>query len=218
MVETSQAVLCSGGLDSAVLLAESARTRDAVFPVFIRSGLAWESAELDHLQRFIPSVGSESIRPPIELDLPVGDLYGPHWSRTGRDVPDADSPDDAVYLPGRNVILLAKSLLWCHLNRVPSLALAVLAGNPFPDATPEFFRDMAAVVNRSVGGAVRIETPYSKLTKTEIVLRGRDLPLQFTFSCIAPVNGRHCGRCNKCAERRRAFAESRVSDPTTYSI
>ena len=31
---------------------------------------------------------------------------------------------------------------------------------------------------------------------------GRGLPLELTFSCIAPVAGQHCGRCNKCAERR----------------
>lgn len=218
MQESSQAVLCSGGLDSAVLLAESARTCARCYPIFIRSGLAWESVELDHLQRFIQSARCFSIQSPVVLDLPVGDLYGPHWSRTGRDVPDAESPDDAVYLPGRNVILLAKSLLWCHLNNVASIALAVLAGNPFPDATPAFFEQMAAVVNRSVGGAVRVETPYSKLTKSEVVLRGRDFPLQHTFSCIDPVNSRHCGRCNKCAERRRAFADSGIEDPTLYSI
>lgn len=216
MAETSQAVLCSGGLDSAVLLAESARTHAAVTPIFVRSGLIWENFELDHLQRFIEAVESTSLRPIVVLDIPVGDLYGSHWSRTGRDVPDADSSDDAVYLPGRNVVLLAKSLLWCHMNGVTTLALAVLAGNPFPDATPGFFRDMATVVNRSVGGSVRIETPYAKLTKREVVLRGREMPLHHTISCIAPVDGRHCGRCNKCAERRRAFAEAKIPDPTSY--
>ena len=56
-------------------------------------------------------------------------------------VADADTPDDAVFLPGRNVLLLAKPLLWCLLNGVRELATAPLASNPFPDATPEFYAD-----------------------------------------------------------------------------
>ena len=58
-------------------------------------------------------------------------------------------------LPGRNVLLLSKALLWCHLNEVASLALGSLGSNPFPDATPSFFRDLANVVDQSVRGRVR---------------------------------------------------------------
>jgi 7-cyano-7-deazaguanine synthase len=50
-----------------------------------------------------------------------------------------------------------------------------------------------------------------------VIRRARELPLEHTFSCIAPIEGRHCGRCNKCAERRRAFAAAGVDDPTEYS-
>ncbi|HEY5599987.1 MAG TPA: 7-cyano-7-deazaguanine synthase, partial [Candidatus Manganitrophaceae bacterium] len=46
--------------------------------------------------------------------------------------------------------------------------------------------------------------------------RGRGLPLELTFSCIAPKGRLHCGRCNKCAERIRAFRSSGFSDPTRY--
>ena len=133
-------------------------------------------------------------------------------------MPDADSPDEAVYLPGRNVLLLSKALVWCHLHDVPALALAVLAANPFPDATPEFFAAFAEAVSRAVGGRVRVETPYAHLSKTEVLRRGRHLPLGLTFSCIAPVGGRHCGRCNKCAERRRAFVAAGIDDATEYEI
>src|SRR5438876_462009 len=87
------------------------------------------------------------------------------WSSplTGAGVPDADSPDEAVFLPGRNVLLLAKPLLWCHRHDVPALALAPLEANPFPDATPEFFAAFQDAVNRAVGGNVRVCWPYSGL-------------------------------------------------------
>jgi 7-cyano-7-deazaguanine synthase len=211
------AILVSGGLDSAILLGETLRAGRIVQPLYVRNGLIWEAVELDYLRNYLAALKSPRLRPLHILDLPVGDLYPSHWSLTGRAVPDADSPDEAVFLPGRNVLLLAKAILWCHLQEVPAVALAPLASNPFPDATPEFFRDYEAIVNRAITGSVRVLRPYAGLTKREVMRRGAGLPLELTFSCIHPTGTLHCGRCNKCTERRRAFADAQTHDPTKYA-
>jgi 7-cyano-7-deazaguanine synthase len=96
------------------------------------------------------------------------------------------------------------------------VALAPLESNPFPDATPEFFAAYEAVVNQAVGGNVRVCQPYRGLHKVDVLRRGAGLPLGLTFSCIRPVAGRHCGACNKCAERRQGFAAAGLPDPTPY--
>src|SRR5262249_9348776 len=158
-----------------------------------------------HLQRFLGAWRTKVLQPLRSFKQPVTDLYDNHWSLTGDGVPGAATPDDAVFLPGRNVLLLAKPLLWCHLNGVPELALAPLGSNPFPDATDEFFDGFAAIVNRAVGGRVRVIRPYSALHKRDVLLRGRGMPLGETFSCIQPVDGKHCGECNKCFERQQGF-------------
>jgi 7-cyano-7-deazaguanine synthase len=132
-------------------------------------------------------------------------------------VPDAATPDEAVFLPGRNVLLLSKAMLWCHLHRVGELALGTLQGNPFPDATPSFFREFQDVVNRAVQGNVRLLVPFAEMKKAEVMRLGQCLPLEHTFSCIQPTAGLHCGRCNKCAERRHAFAVAGIADPTRYA-
>ena len=75
----------------------------------------------------------------MTLDMPLADVYLNHWSVTGRDVPDAATPDEAVYLPGRNALLVIKAAVWCGLNGIDELAMAPLGSNPFADATPEFF-------------------------------------------------------------------------------
>src|SRR5690242_7601455 len=160
---TTVAVLVSGGLDSAILLGEAVRDAAAVQPLYVRHGLYWEAAELQHLRRFLDAVRAPALRPLVVLEMPVADLYGGHWSLTGQGVPDADSPDEAVFLPGRNVLLLAKAMLWCHLHGVPAVALAPLGSNPFPDATPAFFDTYQDVVNRGIGGAVRVLRPYAGL-------------------------------------------------------
>ena len=212
------AVLASGGLDSAVLLAVAARAYPAVHPLFVRCGLLWEDVERAYLDRFLAAVRLPAIRPVHVLDVPVTDVYGDHWGLTGRGVPGADTPDEAVFLPGRNVLLLSKALLWCHLHGVPELATAPLGANPFPDATPRFFDAFADLVSEAVGGRVRVLRPYSHLHKPEVIRRGRGLPLEHTFSCIRPADGMHCGRCNKCAERRAGFRAAGVTDPTRYAV
>lgn len=212
------AVLISGGLDSAILLGEMLRAGQPTFPLYIRCGLHYEAVELQYLRRYLAALKSPALRPLTELSMPVADLYGDHWSITGRGVPSDDMPDEAVFLPGRNVLLLAKAMLWCHLNKVPSVALGSLQTNPFPDATPEFFAGFEAIVNKAVGSAVTISLPFAGMKKTAVMQRGRDLPLELSFSCIQPRDGLHCGKCNKCAERKHAFADAGMVDRTEYNL
>ena len=216
---TTLAVLVSGGVDSAVMLAEAITAYRMVYPIYVRSDTAWETVEFDHLNRFLDAFRGPKLKQPTVLHQPIGDLYGTHWSLTGENVPDRDSPDEDVYLPGRNVLLLAKPLVWCHLNGVYELATAPLVGNPFPDATTEFYEGFAAIVNRAVSGRVRVIRPYADLglNKADVIRRGKHFPLEHTFSCIQPVAGRHCGACNKCAERQAGFASAGVPDPTVYA-
>jgi 7-cyano-7-deazaguanine synthase len=211
------AVLVSGGLDSAVMVGEAAKSYAKVYPIYVRTASFWEEVELAYLHRFLKELRQPAVQPLQTLDLPVRDLYQQHWSLNGVGIPDEKSPDEAVYLPGRNVILLSKALLWCHLNEVPQLAMALLSGNPFPDATAKFREAMTMAVNLAVGDRMSVIVPYQSLKKWQVVERGQSMPLAATFSCIQPQRGVHCGRCNKCAERQSAFAESNVSDPTEYA-
>ena len=187
------AVLVSGGLDSAILVGEALQSCSAVYPLYIRCGLFWEEVEQDHLRRFLQALSGPALKPLHVLHLPTVYLLADHWSVTGQGIPGAATPDEAVFLPGRNVLLLSKVMLWCHLHGVPAIAVGLLASNPFPDATPGFFTVLQAVVNQAVEGRVRVLQPYRNLHKAEVLHRARGLPLQWTFSCIKPIHGRHCG-------------------------
>jgi len=211
------AVLASGGLDSAVLTAEFLDEGRVVQPIYIRFGLAWEVTEEAHLRRFLDTLPSAGLQPLVTLELPVADTYGSHWSLSADDVPDAHTPDEAVYLPGRNLLLLAKSSIWCALNGYPVIALGTLKGNPFADSSREFFGDVESLVHTAVDHHLEIATPFSELDKAHVLELGRHLQLHHTFSCIDPTAGVHCGRCNKCAERRRAFEEASIDDVTSYA-
>ena len=135
-------LLLSGGLDSSILLGHLLAGGRRVQPFYVRGALRWEADEQRQLAgccgRGLAAAGEL-----VMLDLPLADLYGDHWSLTGRGVPEFDSPDTAVYLPGRNALLLIKPALWCRLHGIEELALAVLGANPFADATAEFFAEFA---------------------------------------------------------------------------
>ena len=216
-VDHALAILASGGLDSAVLLGEAARAYPAVQPIFVRQGLAWEDDEETHLRRYLGTLDRERVRKLVVISQPMADVYGDHWSVTGEGVPGADTEDDAVYLPGRNALLLAKAMIFCHLHKISHVAMATLAGNPFPDALPEFFDAYQWSINKAVGGEMKVLRPYETLTKSAVLRRGEGMALEYTLSCIRPAGGEHCGACNKCAERRAAFRTAGLPDPTHYA-
>jgi len=210
-------LLISGGLDSTILLGHLLNRGRQVRPLYIRAGLYWEAAEKAALDRLLARLAGPNLLPLVTFDMPLADIYADHWSVTGKHVPDHRTPDESVYLPGRNALLLIKAIVWCELNGVSELALAPLGSNPFADATPEFFRDFQAALNRATGAQLSIVRPFSDLHKRDVMALGHDLPLELTFSCIAPVGGRHCGACNKCAERREAFRIAGMVDRTQYA-
>ncbi|MCI0621301.1 MAG: 7-cyano-7-deazaguanine synthase [Acidobacteria bacterium] len=210
------AVLLSGGLDSCVLAADLAARARTVYPVYVRQGLLWESVERHWIDKFLEAVAEPNIKPLREIDLPVTDLYNSHWSTTGESTPGHRSGDHEVYLPGRNLLLLAKTALFCVLNEIPAAALGPLAGNPFPDSTPEFFSKFEEMASLALGFSLRVETPFATLSKAEVIWLGRHLPLELSFSCISPAGLDHCGACNKCAERRKSFQQAGVEDKTRY--
>jgi 7-cyano-7-deazaguanine synthase len=149
--------------------------------------------------------------------MPLEDLYGNHWSISGKDEPDDSTADEAVFMPGHNPLLLLKPSLWCQMHGVGRLSLATLANNPFDDATPKFFAAFEDMLGRAAPERVQVVRPFAHLAKQNVLQLGRHLPLELSFSCLSPANNLHCGRCNKCAERRRAFHEIGRSDPTRYA-
>jgi len=211
------AALSSGGLDSCVCLAYLARSHDAVYPIYIRCGLAWEAAETEFLKRFLAKLGDERIKEVKELNLPMDEVYGEAWYSSGNDIPAYRDPDEAWEIPGRNVLLLAKTAVWAKLHSVNRIALGTLSDNPFPDATPEFFNEMQAALTKGLAAPIEILRPLAGMKKSDVIRLGSSLPLELTLSCARPEGGLHCGTCGKCRERIEAFTESGMSDPTQYA-
>lgn len=214
------AVLFSGGLDSAVLVAEAARDA-AVQPIYISVGLAWEAEELRMAERLLAAGAyGPRVRPMVSLRFDMRDVYSDaHWAVRG-EAPAFDTPDEDVYLEGRNIVLLSKAAVFMARASIARVLVGPLAGNPFPDATPAFFEEMGRALSTGLGTPIRIDAPLLAMRKADVIRRGRTLgvPFELTLSCMQPRDMRHCGRCSKCRERRDAFREAGVEDPTEYAV
>ena len=213
------AVLFSAGLDSAVLVAEAAQ-RASVQPLYISVGLAWEREEQARAARLLAAPAFRNqVRPLVQLRFDMRDVYPPsHWAVRGV-APAYDTPDEDVYLEGRNIVLLAKASVYMAREKIETILIGPLAGNPFPDATAEFLDDMARALSTGLAAPITIAAPFSQMHKADVIRRGAVLgvPFELTLSCMQPSNGMHCGRCSKCRERQDGFRDAGIADPTRYA-
>jgi 7-cyano-7-deazaguanine synthase len=212
-------VLLSGGLDSAVLATDEAQSR-TVHPVYVVAGLSWEQGEQEIVQRLLDAPPlSGRTAPLMRLEFSMRDVYAPtHWAITGTP-PAYDTPDEDVYLHGRNVALISKAAVYAATRNISRIALAPLAGNPFPDATPEFLSAFSTALSLGLDAPIDVVAPYSELHKQDVIRRGAALgvPFELTLSCMNPVSTAHCGLCSKCRERQDAFILAGIPDPATYA-
>ncbi|MCG3175139.1 MAG: 7-cyano-7-deazaguanine synthase [Candidatus Omnitrophica bacterium] len=214
----SAVVLVSGGVESAALLSSSDRSV-RLHPLYVRCGLRWEAAELHWLRRLLGAVSSARVAPLTLADLPVAQLYAGHWSLGSGPVPGTRTLDRAVHLPARNLLLASVAAAHAERCRAGELWIGTLASNPFGDASTGFFRALSAAASAAVGRRLRITRPLIGSDKAAILRRldRAGAPHELSFSCIDPRGYLHCGRCNKCAERAKAYAEAGLADPTVYA-
>ncbi len=126
----------------------------------------------------------------------------------------------ATIVPNRNSIFLSIAIGYA----VSMGANRVLFGahhsdrGIYPDCRPEFveaFQSAERLANDNPD--LSVEAPFAHMDKSDIVRLGTKLgvPYQKTWSCYKG-DELHCGVCSSCRERKRAFTQSGVSDPTPY--
>lgn len=216
---TRTVVVFSGGLDSTTLLYHLKEARHELAALTVNYGQR-HSQELDCAQSICRDIG---------VDLTTLDLTGivPIFGRSGLLDSSVEIPEESYQpesmqqttVPNRNMILLSIATGWAISNDRQAVAFGAHSGEytPYPDCRPEFAEAMDKAAQLCDWKPVRVLSPFVKWTKADIVRRGAELgvPFESTWSCY--VGGeRHCGRCGTCLDRKLAFRESGVIDPTRY--
>jgi 7-cyano-7-deazaguanine synthase len=75
-------------------------------------------------------------------------------------------------------------------------------------------------VNSNLTENFEFITPFSGLTKDEVISKGfaLNVPFEKTLSCLNPnkIAKGHCGECNSCKTRKMAFEKVKIADKTKY--
>ena len=212
--------LVSGGMDSAVALAEARASGFACHALSFDYGQR-HRVELEAAARVATVLGAAEHRV-VRVDLSA---IGGSALTDAIEVPkdrEIASGIPVTYVPARNTVFLAVALGWAEVLGARDLFIGVNAVDysGYPDCRPAFLEafERLASVATAAGVEFAIHAPLVELSKGEIVRRGLELGVDFglTFSCYDPrADGRPCGRCDACRLRARGFAEAGVADPAT---
>ncbi|HMN15838.1 MAG TPA: 7-cyano-7-deazaguanine synthase, partial [Bellilinea sp.] len=135
----------------------------------------------------------------------------------------ADETMRVTVVPNRNAIMLSIAYAVAVAERADIVAAGIHAGDHpiYPDCRPAFakaFDTMAYIANEGYAKLdLHFSAPFVHKTKTEIVTLGTALgvPYEHTWSCYKG-NEIHCGTCGTCVERKEAFIQAGITDPTQY--
>ncbi len=212
--------LCSGGMDSVAALYWARQSHEVAAVVSFDYGAKHHHREIpfaaEHARRF--GVRHEV----IALDF-VNRLFASSLLRSGGDIPDghyeAESMKQTV-VPFRNAIMLSIACGWAESVGAEGLVIAAHGGDHaiYPDCREEFMRAMAEAMRTGTYAGVQLLRPFIAMNKAQIAAEGARLGVDFarTWSCYKG-GAIHCGKCGTCVERREAFLQAGIRDPTEYA-
>ena len=212
------ALIYSGGVDSTVLLAHLLAEGREVHCLSGDYGQR-HRRELEAARAICAHYGVDHRLADLRALAP---LFGSNALTGGVKVPEGHYEEEsmkATVVPNRNMLLISVATAWAVSLRAESVAYGAHGGDHaiYPDCRPEFAEALDRAVRLADWHEVRLERPFVKMDKADIVRRGAelDVPFGLTWSCY--VGGeRHCGKCGTCVERKEAFRLAGVADPTDY--
>jgi len=219
-------ILCviSGGMDSATLLYKAIERESVVEAISFDYGqrhkkeLEYARALCKTLQVRHDVIDISAITPHIGGSSLTDDIAVPDGHYTSATM-------SITVVPNRNAIMLAIAYGIAVAREATIVGAAMHAGDHaiYPDCRPDFVRAFDAMQRIAVEGHgnpnLHLWTPFINATKTDIAKEGESLGVDYslTWSCYKGLDD-HCGLCGTCYERREAFEEAGIDDPTVYAI
>lgn len=210
-------MVLSGGMDSTTMLYDYA-DRIALAVNFVY-GSNHNARELECARYHCDKLGVELVV--VNLDF-VGKLFNSSLLSGADAIPEGNYDSEnmkSTVVPFRNGIMLAAAAGLAESRGLAAVMLANHSGDHaiYPDCREGFVKAMAAAISEGTYEHIRLEAPYTHLTKTQIAMRGKELGIDYghTYSCYKGGE-KHCGKCGTCRERREALRDAGIDDPTVY--
>ncbi len=224
MAKPKAIVLCSGGLNSAVMAAV-AQQENTLAMLHVRFGHRAADRESQFFDRQV-----DQLDPAQHLAIDM-----PHFATIGGNarvskkyaLEDARAISDGKsngYVPGMVGSLLSAAFSWASVIGAQRILIGLSEdlGPPGPRTStiyPDYSREVVELCNQafamaSVAKPISIEAPMIDLQRSDIIKLGRraNAPFEYTWSCLS--NGEEpCGACIGCATRARGFVDAGIPDP-----
>jgi 7-cyano-7-deazaguanine synthase len=212
-------VLCSGGMDSVTALHWARREHTVVVAVSFAYGAKHNHREIPFAREHAAALGMR--HEVIELGF-VERLFASGLLKSGGAVPDGHYEENIMkqtVVPFRNAIMLSIACGFAESVGAAGLVIAAHSGDHaiYPDCREDFMCAMGDAMRLGTYAGIELMRPFIAMNKGQIAAEGTQLGVDFahTWSCYKG-GAIHCGTCGTCVERREAFMQAGLADPTEY--
>jgi 7-cyano-7-deazaguanine synthase len=213
-------VLCSGGMDSVTALYWAQREHEVTAAVSFDYGSKHNPREIPFAAEHASKLG---VRHEIVALRFMDQLFASDLLASGGEIPDGHyeaAKMKQTVVPFRNAIMLSVATGFAESIESAGLVIAAHGGDHaiYPDCREAFMQAMGDAMRLGTYAQVQLLRPFITLNKGGIAMLGTQLGVDFsrTWSCYK--GGRvHCGTCGTCVERREAFTQAGLTDPTVYA-
>lgn len=210
-------IVLSGGMDSVTMLHEFAS--EIKVAVSFDYGSKHNAKEIPFAALHCQQLGIQHIVIPLDF---MTRYFKSSLLMGGEDIPEGNYDDEnmkSTVVPFRNGIMLSVAAGLAESHGLKRLFIANHFGDHaiYPDCRAGFIKAMSEAVSEGTYEHIRIEAPYTGISKTDIAKRGAKLGINYaeTWSCYKGGE-KHCGKCGTCMERKEAFRKAGLTDPTIY--
>ena len=210
-------IIVSGGMDSITLL--YARKDDITLAVTFDYGSNHNKKEIECAKYHCKHLGIEHIVIPLSF---IGQYFKSSLLEGADAIPEGHYADEnmkSTVIPFRNGIMLSIACGLAESRGLHNVFIANHFGDHsiYPDCREDFIKAMNQAMQEGTYEGVSIIAPFTSIDKTNIAKIGYRLGIDYskTYSCYKGGE-KHCGKCGTCVERKEAFREAGITDPTEY--
>jgi 7-cyano-7-deazaguanine synthase len=208
-------VVLSGGPDSTVV---AYWAKNKGYEVY---GLTFNYGQISMTEVEHASTIAEKLEIPIKIiDLSsLKEVFTGVTSLVDDNIQMTSDFSHPIIVPFRNAIFLSVAVAYAVSINSKYIFYGAQGSDAafYPDCRKEFYESFERTARLGTDEELEIEAPFSNMPKSEIIKLGAKLgvPFHLTWSCYLNLP-KHCGKCESCINRKNAFKQSGITDPTEY--
>jgi 7-cyano-7-deazaguanine synthase len=208
-------IVLSGGPDSVTVAYWAKKQAYQIYPITFNYGQI-AVKETQAAKKIAEKL--ETTTKIIDLSA-LKEIFSDVTSLCNTNIPLTSDFSAPIIVPFRNAIFLSAAVAYAIAVGANTIFYGAQGSDePFyPDCRREFYEAFEKAARLGTCQEITIQAPFSGKRKSELFKAGAKLgvPFEQTWSCYRD-GAKHCGKCESCNNRKKAFKEAGIADPTKY--